>query len=105
MGVYDPEDFAARVNHAAATICRRGEATRHFDTCFEMYDGDAVAAALVRRAERTPKLAANLPRYLGESAKAAADRFAGRNLAQVARELRAAGIASRDAFFATLEAA
>lgn len=87
--VYDQDNFAGRVNYAATVICRNGDTTRHFDTCFEMWDGDAVAAALVRRAEKNPKLAKNLFRYVNESsAREAAARYAGRNLSDVAQELR-----------------
>lgn len=55
-----------------------------------MFDGDAVAAALVRRAENNPRLAANLYRYIGEAgAKEAATRLAGQKLATAARAMRA----------------
>lgn len=88
--VYDPDNFAGRVNYAATVIMRKGASSRSFDTCFEMYDGAAVAAALVRRAERNARLAENLPRYLcGTTAQEVAERYAGRNLSEVARDLRA----------------
>ena len=66
--VYDPDQFAYRVEFAAAVIRRKGEHTRRFDTCFEMNDGDAVAAALWRRAAADPagRLAANIRHYLRE---------------------------------------
>lgn len=85
------ENFAGRVNYAAAVISRGGSTSRAFDNCFENYDGDAVAAALVRRAERNEKLAGNLYRYIGrESSQEAAAKYQGRNLAEVSRELIAA---------------
>ena len=51
MDVYKPEAFEDRVNYAASVIStgRIPSNARHFDTCFEMYDGSYVAAALVRR--------------------------------------------------------
>jgi len=68
MSVYDSEAFAERVNFAANYIRRGCNTTRRFDTCFEMYDGDCVATALVRRAQADPagKLAANLFRYISK---------------------------------------
>ena len=87
--VYDKENFQGRVNHAAAVIMRRGETTRHFDTCFERDDGDAVAAALIRRAEQNATLAENLPRYVNmATARAAAEELKGKNLAEAARKMR-----------------
>jgi hypothetical protein len=95
--VYRADNFSGRVNHAAAVISRRGNATRTFDACFEMYDGSAVAAALVRRAAKNPRLAENLPRYLGPSAWEAHRELEGRNLADAAREMRAHAEAAHDA--------
>lgn len=61
MSVYDRENFAGRVNYAADCFSRqRAIGTRHFDTCFEMADGDAVVTALVRRARKNPKLRAGI---------------------------------------------
>lgn len=57
--------FAYRVNLAAAVISRGGLATRSFDNCFEMWDGDAVAVAIYRRAQRNPKLRKHIWTYLG----------------------------------------
>lgn len=79
MCVYQPEAFAERVNFAASYIRAGRNSTRRFDTCFEMYDGDAVVTALIRRAKADPagKLAANLFRYVGkERALATAQRLA-----------------------------
>lgn len=110
MSVYDPENFAGRVNLAAAYISqgRNVSCNRTFDTCFEMYDGDVVAAAVYRRAEKNPKLAANLPRYLSADLRAATvAKFAHiptRKLADEARRVRAAAMEERDRWFAELEA-
>jgi hypothetical protein len=88
--VYDHENFAGRVNFAAFIITQGRRTTRSFDTCFEMSDGDAVAAALVRRAQTNERLAANLFRYIGEkSATEAAKRLEGQKLATAARAMRA----------------
>lgn len=62
--VYDPDNFKGRVNYAAQVIARGGTQTRHFDTCFEMYDGVTVANAVYRRSFTNQRLATNLPRYL-----------------------------------------
>ena len=73
--VYDPENFSGRVNYAAQVISRGGAQTSHFDTCFEMNDGDVVAAAIYRRSLKNPRLAKNLSRYLRlESIQQANDR-------------------------------
>lgn len=55
--VYDETNFIGRVNYAAHCLVRRsGIGSRHFDTCFEMGDGDAVVTALIRRADKNPRL-------------------------------------------------
>ena len=68
MNVYKPEAFEDRVNYAAAVIGRGIVPcnARVFDTCFEMFDGDYVAAALVRRTVNNPasKLAQNIFRFI-----------------------------------------
>lgn len=68
MCVYDPEAFEERVNYAASVISKGIVPVngRHFDTCFEMFDGDYVVAALVRRTLHNPnsKLAQNLFQFL-----------------------------------------
>lgn len=100
-----PENFAGRVNYAAAVIAAGRPTSRGFDNCFENCDGDAVAAALVRRAERNPQLAANLYRYIcKESATEAADKLAGKNLAREAERMRAEAEASFAAFMAEQDA-
>lgn len=67
--VYREDAFLDRINFAASAIARGRNTTRSFDTCFEMSDGDAVAAALVRRARKKPsgRLAQNLYRYITKS--------------------------------------
>jgi hypothetical protein len=40
--VYDRDAFRQRVNYAAQCYMRGTSYSRHFQTCFEMYDGDAV---------------------------------------------------------------
>lgn len=80
MDVYKASAFEDRVNYAASVISKGVLVmnARHFDTCFEMGDGDYVAAALIRRTEKNPntKLAANLFRFIGEdSARKAAEKF------------------------------
>jgi hypothetical protein len=89
--VYDAENFAGRVNYAATVISRGGRCTRHFDTCCEMYDSDAVVVALYRRSLKNPALAANMWRYLNrESVLDAVERFRGvRNLTAAAARERA----------------
>lgn len=85
-----PENFAGRVRYAAYVISQGKNSTRALDNCFENHDGDAVAAALVRRAEKNEKLRANLFRYINRQiATEAYERFKGRKLSDVARELRA----------------
>jgi hypothetical protein len=84
----NPDNFAGRVNYAASVITQGRNTSRSFDNCFENYDGDAVAAALVRRAANNERLAANLYRYINEqSAREAAQLYEGRKLPEVSREL------------------
>ena len=106
--VYEPDNFSGRVSLAALVISRGGEQTRSFDTCFEMYDGDAVATALYRRVQQNPHgdLAKNLWRYLGrQSVEATAIENAHRkNLTQWARELREDGERKTAAMLAQMRA-
>lgn len=84
-----PDNFAGRVNYAAAVISSGRRTSRAFDNCFENSDGDEVAAALVRRAAKNPRLAANLWRYICRvTAEEAAARLEGKNLAQEAAKSR-----------------
>ena len=59
--------FDYRVKVAANFISSGHKTTRHFDNCFENFDGDAVALALHLRALKRPdtKLAKNISRYIG----------------------------------------
>lgn len=101
-----PDNFAGRVNYAAAVISEGRPTSRGFDNCFENHDGDAVAAALVRRAEKNPRLAANLWRYLcRQTAEEAAAKLAGKNLAEEAARMRAEAKASFEEFMARRAAA
>jgi len=93
-----PENFAGRVNYAAAVISNGRRTSRAFDNCFENLDGDAVIAALVRRSEKNPRLAANLWRYLCEdTATEIAERLKGKNLAEAAAKSRALITKNREA--------
>lgn len=89
----DPENFRGRVNYAAKVIAYGHRPTRAFDNCFENYDGDEVATAILRRSRKNARLAANLQRYLSlTSIEAAAERLADvptRKLPEVARQTRA----------------
>lgn len=95
LDVYALDGFTDRVAYAASVIARGGKSTRKFDATAEMYDGEAVTAALVRRAKANPggKLALNLFKYIGEAA--ANERYeetkhlSTRGLAEYAAQLRA----------------
>ena len=65
--VYQSEAYAARVNTASDYIAKGRATSRIFDTCFEMYDGDAVAVAVYRRARKNPRIRRNIWRYLGRA--------------------------------------
>lgn len=102
----DPENFAGRVNFAAFVITQGRRTSRSFDNCFENYDGDAVAAALVRRARKNERLAANLFRYISErTALEAEERLAGQKLATAAREMRAKARAEFEAWMSSRQRA
>ena len=87
----DDGGFRARVEKAAAWIGTGRPTSRAFDSCFEMWDGDAVCVALLERAQRRPdtKLAANLWRYLARHhvEKVASERPRGLSLAEWSRQL------------------
>lgn len=89
----DPENFRGRVTYAAKVIAYGRRPTLAFDNCFENYDGDEVATAILRRSRANPRLAANLHRYLNlASTEAAAERLADistRKLPEAARQSRA----------------
>lgn len=85
------DDFQGRVDYAASVIAAGRSTSRAFDGCFENYDGDAVAAALVRRSQGNERLSANLWRYLcQQSATEAAARLEGQHLPTVALAMREA---------------
>lgn len=93
MSVRDPDAFYERVNYAIRCIQIGRTGTRGYDTCFEMYDGELVAVAIYRRAQADPALAVRLWTGIGRDVTlAAVARYADvpdRQLAQMARELRA----------------
>lgn len=62
--IYDAANSAARISYAARVIRTEGRTSRTFDACFEMGDGDAVAAALWAMAKTDARLGANIRRYL-----------------------------------------
>lgn len=99
----DPENFRGRVNYAAKVIAYGRSPTRAFDNCFENYDGDEVATAILRRSRKNARLAANLHRYLSlSSVEAAAERLADvptRKLPEVARQTRARRKTEFDVWF------
>ena len=99
----DPENFRGRVNYAAKVIAYGRRPTRAFDNCFENYDGDEVATAILRRSKKNARLAANLQRYLSlDSIEAVAERLADiptRKLPEIARQTRARRKAEFDAWF------
>ena len=108
--VYEPTAFWTRVTFACAVIARNGNTTRTFDTCFEMYDGDAVAAAVVRRAKARPDgpLARNLSCHLGPTALAsyeATKHLSRKQLEQYAAELRTEAKRRSDEWWAAERAA
>lgn len=94
----DPEGFAARVNMACNYIANRREASRAFDTCFEMQDGDAVATAVYRRSRKNHKVRGNLWRYLARDSVVPTAfkhrRVPTKGLAALARQERAASAAA-----------
>lgn len=53
-----------RVNFACAFVLSGRDTTREFDTCFEMGDGEEVAARIYRRALSNPTLMDAARRYL-----------------------------------------
>ena len=109
--IHELDGFWNRVSYACAVIARRAGTTRQFDICFEMFDGDAVAAAVVRRAKARPDgpLARNLfPRYLGPRALAsyeATKHLSRKQLENYAADLRKEAIRANDAWWAVERAA
>ena len=109
--IHEPDGFWDRVSFACAVIARRARTTRQFDSCFEMFDGDAVAAAVVRRAKARPNgpLARNLfPRYLGPRALAsyeATKHLSRKQLENYAADLRKEAIRANDTWWTAERAA
>lgn len=108
--VHEPEAFQGRVDYAAQCMLR-GTNTRHRDTCFEMWDGDLVVAALVRRCNKNTKLKDAVIKSFGgtfpQSWIEAAAKYAHlpRNkLADEARAVRAKAKASCEQYWKELEA-
>jgi hypothetical protein len=68
VDLYRASAFADRVNYAASCIVKGHTQGRHFDTCFEMGDGEYVTAALVRRvlSNRDSRLSAVLFQVIDE---------------------------------------
>ena len=92
----DPENFRGRVNYAAKVIAYGRSPTRAFDNCFENYDGNEVATAILRRSRKNARLASL------SSIEAAAERLADvptRKLPEVARQTRAGRKAESNAWF------
>ena len=92
MSVYDSSAFHERVGHAYRCILSGAIHSRHFDTCFEMWDADAVAVALSRRAETNPVFADALERTMHVSTNSAWQDSLSvygdvRNLAALSRQL------------------
>lgn len=63
MPEFRPKSFQQRVNYAAQCILNQQTRSREFDSCFEMFDGDLVAAAIVRRCEVDDVLRAALANW------------------------------------------
>ena len=109
--IHEPDGFWDRVSFACAVVAHSARTTRQFDSCFEMHDGDAVAAAMVRRAKARPDgpLARNLfPRYLGPRALAsyeATKHLSRKQLENYAADLRKEAIRANDAWWAVERAA
>ena len=104
---YDADAFQTRVNFAASYISSGRPSTRHFDTCFEMYDGTEVCAALLRRVKRNPtsKLAQNFSRYLAPRAEVEPlTALTPRQLAEHAARTRAESEANHQKWLRDLEA-
>jgi hypothetical protein len=84
---FKPQSFNGRVRYAADLIASGARLCRAFDSCFENYDGDAVAVAILRQAATNPDLARNFGRYLNRPrAEADAERWKHFNDEQLRRE-------------------
>jgi len=65
-GIYNPDNFAGRVNYVVAVISRKGGQTRLFSGRFEMNDATELAVAVYRHSLRNPKLAVNIWAYIAK---------------------------------------
>jgi hypothetical protein len=101
--VYDINAFSARVDFAARVISDGRRTTRAFDTCFEMWDGDAVAVAVYHRSRHNPKLRRNLWRYISRQITVA-QAFENRRRPTRALAAWAAELRAEAAFTAKIEA-
>lgn len=79
-----------RVNFACAFVLSGRASTREFDTCFEMGDGEEVAARIYERALSNPALMDAAKRYLNlDSLRRAYEaEILGKNPAQALLNLR-----------------
>lgn len=93
------ENFSARVNTACNYIANNRRESRTFDTCFEMYDGSAVALAVYRRSRKNPRIRRNIWKYLGRKSVLttafAERRRPTRDIARWAAELREKALAEQ----------
>jgi len=107
MSVTALNNYSGRVTLAARYISSGRETARDFDTCFEMYDGDAVALSLLRMATDSPQgpLAKNLWKYLCkdsvEGASAKYSHIDTKDLPKLAASLRNASQRGSRSAFAT----
>lgn len=92
MSVYDSNAFGQRVSYAILCI-NRGTNSRHFDTCFEMGDGDAVVVGIYRRLQDKPEMLDKMWRKLNKDSVMASvaqhSAIPTRELHGLARTLRA----------------
>lgn len=93
-----PQDtFRQRVAFAANVISQGRNTTRAFDGCFECFDGDAVALALLRRVQKNPtsKLSQNIWNYLSQSTVVPlGERFGSESPDALSARLRAKALSS-----------
>jgi hypothetical protein len=61
--IYHPDAFSARVEHAIHCLVHDQMESRDNDTCYEMFDGDAVVTAILRRAATNPRLRASFAKH------------------------------------------
>ena len=110
--VYDEDNFFARVTYAAQCFIRNTHETLHFDTCFGMFDGDAVVTALVRHARTNPTLYEAIAKQWREGfpkswieTEARYASWTTKRLSILARELRTTGQRASQQFLEQLQMA